>query len=300
MATTASGAAWRDETLLRHSIAHFENTGVFVPPDEFGRRVDEIVHSGEGGAGCFVGIGRLLGRLLGPTSAVTERAAATVPQKTQRTSTGAKAASKPSVASARLATASEAIDARIAALNAKAGAQRAAARAAMAAADKRGALLALKRAKHLEKQAEVASQSAIVVESQMEALEMSEVQRSVALALSGAVKGMKRGTKGLLDKAETAVEGAQELGDLQNDISAVFSELSTTVQPDLDHDDLEEELLELMAEQPEPGAPEVARASEASLLSGTIDLYPAAPPSGGRAQSRPEEQRLHEALVHPM
>ena len=42
MPATASDAAWRQEALLRHSIAHFEHTGAFVPPEDFGRRVDEV------------------------------------------------------------------------------------------------------------------------------------------------------------------------------------------------------------------------------------------------------------------
>ena len=135
-------------------------------------------------------------------------------------------------------------------------------------------------------------------------METNEVQRAVSLALSSAVKGTKRRTKGLLSRAEDAVEGASELADLGSDLSAVFGELGQAGGNDFDDDELTAELevracaclcvcawvWTLLAlctqamvgadvDAPEEAAVATASAAAArdSPLSGTIEYYPVAP-----------------------
>ena len=77
-------------------------------------------------------------------------------------------------------------------LYAKAGASRSKAKALMAQGKKQEAMLALKRAKALEKQAEVAASTHAAIEQQQEMLQSSALQREVASALSASIATTKR------------------------------------------------------------------------------------------------------------
>ena len=141
-------------------------------------------------------------------------------------------------------------------LYAKAGASRSKAKAMMAQGKKQEAMLALKRAKALEKQAEVAASTHAAIEQQQEMLESSALQREIASALSASIATTKKRTKGLLEKAESAVDGSAELHDVAQEINEVMGGLAKV--DDYDEDDLMEEL-ELLAREPgEEAAPEAA------------------------------------------
>jgi len=175
-------------------------------------------------------------------------------------------------------------------LYAKAGASRAKAKSLMAQGKKQEAMVALKRAKALEKQAEVAASTHAAIEQQKDMLESSALQREVASALSASIATTKRKTKGLLEKAETAVDDSAELRDAVGDISDVMSGLAKA--DDYDEDDLLEEL-ELLAQSPEdeaapeqePAAALKAEVSPQAIVVG-IDpaLYPSAPKRGEQKQ----------------
>jgi hypothetical protein len=270
-------ATTHEEALLRRSIAHFEATGSFMPPEAFaigGSMGLSGLADDEGRApGCFVGALRLFGLLPRAALAGAEPAAA--------------AASKPaSAASARLDKVHSDIEKRSATLCERAAALRASARAQMAAGDKRTALASLKRCKLVEKQAESAMNTSMMLEQQMDMLEMTAVQRSVATALSGATKSAKRGTKGLLSKAENAVESAEELSELQTDVSTVLGELGGSVGAEYDDDELAAEL-QSMLEEPDAtataaAAPAAVVAADTSLFSSGIESFPSVPVHGNQ------------------
>ena len=188
-------------------------------------------------------------------------------------------------ANARLEKAATQMENHAEQLYAKAGASRAKAKAMMAQGKKPEAMAALKRAKALEKQAEVAASTHAAIEQQKDMLESSLVQREVATALSASIATTKKKTRGLLEKAERAVDGSAELKDAADEISEVMGGLATNDQ--YDEDDLLEEL-ELMQREGQAGAapeaaPVAAKAEvEPQAIVVGIDpaLYPEAPRSG--------------------
>ena len=151
-------------------------------------------------------------------------------------------------------------------LYAKAGASRSKAKALMAQGKKQEAMLALKRAKALEKQAEVAASTHAAIEQQQEMLQSSALQREVASALSASIATTKKKTKGLLEKAESAVDGSAELRDVAEEINEVMGGLAKA--DDYDEEDLLEEL-ELLAREPddEEATAAAAAAAEEALPS---------------------------------
>jgi hypothetical protein len=200
-------------------------------------------------------------------------------------------------ANARLEKAAEQMENHAEQLYAKAGASRSKAKALMAQGKKAEAMVSLKRAKALEKQAEVAASTHAAIEQQKDMLESSALQREVATALSASIASTKQKTKGLLEKAENAVDGSAELRDAVDDISEVMGGLNTNDQ--YDEDDLLEEL-QLMAQEEEEEAPEVASVPSAkaevepqAIVVG-IDpaLYPKAPVAARRSKKREAKQRL--------
>ena len=209
-------------------------------------------------------------------------------------------------ANARLEKAAEQMEHHAEQLYAKASASRAKAKAMMAHGKKAEAMAALKRAKALEKQAEVAASTHAAIEQQKDMLESSALQREVATALSASIATTKQKAKGLLEKAESAVDSSAELKDVVDDINEVMGGLSTSDQ--FDEDDLLEEL-ELMqreAADEEEAAPEVAPAAakaevEPQAIVVGIDpaLYPKAPSSAAasarRSKRREGKQRLLDA-----
>jgi len=184
-------------------------------------------------------------------------------------------------ANARLEKAAEQMETHAEGLYAKAGAARAKAKAMMAQGKKQEAMGALKRAKALEKQAEAAASTHAAIEQQKDMLESSALQREVATALSASIATTKKKTRGLLEKAERAVDGSAELRDAADEISEVMGGLNTNDQ--FDEDDLLEEL-ELMQREVE----ETATSEDAVLASAEVEpqaivvgidpaLYPSAP-----------------------
>ena len=160
-------------------------------------------------------------------------------------------------------------------------------------------MVALKRAKALEKQAEVAASTHAAIEQQKDMLESSALQREVATALSASIATTKKKTKGLLEKAESAVDGSAELKDAVEDINEVMGGLSTTDQ--FDEDDLLEELELMQQETQEEAAPEVAHVTakaevepQAIVVGIDPELYPKAP-TAARRRAREAKQRLLDA-----
>ncbi len=196
---------------------------------------------------------------------------------------------------ARLEKAAEQMENHAEQLYAKAGASRSKAKALMGQGKKQEAMLSLKRAKALEKQAEVAASTHAAIEQQKEMLESSALQREVASALSASIATTKKKTRGLLEKAESAVDGSAELKDAVDDINEVMGGLARV--DDYDEDDLMEEL-ELLAREshmeaaaetaPTPTAkakPKAAEVEPQAIVVG-IDpaLYPNAPKKGEMKQ----------------
>ena len=193
-------------------------------------------------------------------------------------------------ANARLEKAAEQMEHHAEGLYAKAGASRAKAKAMMAQGKKQEAMGALKRAKALEKQAEVAASTHAAIEQQKDMLESSALQREVATALSASIATTKKKTRGLLEKAERAVDGSVELRDAADEISEVMGGLNANDQ--FDEDDLMEELELMQREAEEEATPEDSVAANAEVEPQAIvvgidpALYPSAPKSKREAKQK--------------
>ena len=111
----------------------------------------------------------------------------------------------------------------------------------------------------LEKQAEVGREHARRHRAAAGDAESSALQREVASALSASIATTKKKTRGLLEKAESAVDGSAELRDVAEEINEVMGGLAKA--DDYDEDDLLEEL-ELHAQR-ERGDGRAAAAEEA-------------------------------------
>jgi len=196
-------------------------------------------------------------------------------------------------ANARLEKAAEQMESHAEGLYAKAGASRAKAKAMMAQGKKPEAMVALKRAKALEKQAEVAASTHAAIEQQKDMLESSALQREVATALSASIATTKKKTRGLLEKAERAVDGSAELRDVADEISEVMGGLNTSDQ--FDDDDLMEEL-ELMqreAAEDEATSEDAATAkAEVEPQAIVVGIDPALFPSAPKAKREAKQKLL--------
>lgn len=203
---------------------------------------------------------------------------------------------------ARLEKAAEQMENHAEQLYAKAGANRSKAKALMSQGKKQEAMLALKRAKALEKQAEVAASTHAAIEQQQEMLQSSALQREIASALSASIATTKKRTKGLLEKAEDAVDGSAELRDAAEEINEVMGGLAKT--DDYDEDDLLDEL-EQMQREPDEEAVVEAAPTEAAAAKAEVEpqaivvgidpaLYPTAP-KAKREANREARQKLLEA-----
>ena len=203
---------------------------------------------------------------------------------------------------ARLEKAAEQMENHAEQLYAKAGANRSKAKALMGQGKKQEAMLALKRAKALEKQAEVAASTHAAIEQQQEMLQSSALQREIASALSASIATTKKRTKGLLEKAENAVDGSAELRDAAEEINEVMGGLAKA--DDYDEDDLLDEL-ERMQREPDEEAVAEAAPTEAATAKAEVEpqaivvgidpaLYPAAP-KAKREANREAKQKLLEA-----
>jgi hypothetical protein len=147
-------------------------------------------------------------------------------------------------ASERLQSAAANVEVHVQQLGEKASLARARAAQLMSEGNRAGALMALKKAKAAEKQLETAAATHAALESQVDVLAQSELQKQVASALSASVATTKKKTKGLLSKAETAVDEAIELKDFAEDVTAALGGLQAE---QFDEDELMAELEELAA-----------------------------------------------------
>ena len=147
-------------------------------------------------------------------------------------------------ASDKLANAAKSVEAHVEQLSEKASLARAKAAQLASSGKKAEAMASLKKAKLLEKQLETATQTHAALETQVDVLAQSALQREVASALSASVATSKKKSKGLLSRTETAVDEAAELKDLAEDISNAMGGLQNDV---FDEDELEAELAELSA-----------------------------------------------------
>jgi hypothetical protein len=193
-------------------------------------------------------------------------------------------------ANVRLGKAAEQMEMHAEQLYAKASASRSKAKALIAQGKKAEAMAALKRAKGLEKQAQVATSTHAAIEQQQDFLESSALQREVATALSASVAATKKKTKGLLEKAEGAVDDSAELRDAVDDISEVMGGLNTGDQ--YDEEDLMEEL-ELMAQEGEAAAaPEAAAQAEVEPQAIVVGIDPSLYPSAPRRNAEAKQKLL--------
>ena len=175
----------------------------------------------------------------------------------------------PKAVGSKLEQAGQAIELRIEKIEGKKMEAKAEAARLMKAGNKQGALRAMRKMKGVEKQVETLQASLSCVDRQVDALEVAEVQRTIASALKSSSKGMKAKKK-LLESAEQSVDAAGEMRDLADDLSTVMAELGSHANGDHDDDDLLAELEAMGAEDDPPPpvrvstpAQEAAKAMEA-------------------------------------
>lgn len=241
---TASYGAMRDITSVkakREAMDAMKSKEV-----QMAARIDALVRSGELSVdeedgsvrGCG---GRFFCGLLGLRRGAARSVSSTGEQRV-RTGTEARIfgqKGKTASAADRLNHAAESVEAHAGQLGERARAARVKAKELFAANKKPEAMAALKRAKALEKQLETASATHAALERQVDVLAESALQREVASALSASVASTKKKTKGLMSKAEDAVDGATELKDFADDIAQTLGTLQTDT---FDDDELLEEL----------------------------------------------------------
>lgn len=179
-------------------------------------------------------------------------------------------------ASDKLVNAAKSVEAHVELLSEKASLARARAAQLMSAGKKAEAMASLKKAKMLEKQLETATQTHAALETQVDVLAQSALQREVASALSASVSTSKKKSKGLLSRTETAVDEAAELKDLAEDISNAMGGLQNDV---FDEDELEAELAELSAPAVRTKAVKFAEVTpkDAGEIVVEMDAFPSAP-----------------------
>tara|TARA_B110000967_G_scaffold208452_1_gene260714 strand:- start:2267 stop:3253 length:987 start_codon:yes stop_codon:yes gene_type:complete len=234
-----------------------------------GKQIDKMISEGQhaqqgsavgcGGPGLCPSIGRGLARMLGLSRsagavATSEIEVGVEKPGVQRAMGGqvgmalfGKPLGKKGTAAGKLEAATSAMRARVEELDRRVATGKAASMAAMKAGNKQLAMRELKRAKMMEKQA-FSTQSALdAVEAQSDMLEQTALQREVASALGATAKSLKS-QKGLLSKAEDAVDAAAEMRDLHEDLSQVMAGLGESTSNDYDEDDLMEELQGMMAD----------------------------------------------------
>lgn len=142
-------------------------------------------------------------------------------------------------ATERLSQAAEALKNRLLQLESRAASEREEAKSAMKSGQKTSALRMLKRSKMTEKQVEAAQQSLLAIEQQVDLLAQAAMQKEIASALASSASGFKANKK-LVQNAEAAVDDAQEVRDMAEDLSNALSELGAT-----ENGDDEELMLEL-------------------------------------------------------
>ena len=178
----------------------------------------------------------------------------------------------------KLASAAKSVEAHVEQLSDKASLAKTRAAQLAAAGKKAEAMASLKKAKLLEKQLETATQTHAALETQVDVLAQSALQREVASALSASVATSKKRSKGRRSRTENAVDEAAELKDLAQDISQAMGGLQNDVW---DEDELEAELAELAAPAVSTKAvrfQEVTPESAGEVVAGVgVGAFPTAP-----------------------
>ena len=178
----------------------------------------------------------------------------------------------------KLQSAAASVATHVEQLEEKASLARARAAQLVSEGNKQGALMALKKAKAAEKQLETATATHAALESQVDVLAQSALQKEVASALSASVASTKKRTKGLLDKTETAVDEAIELKDFAEDVTAALGGLRVE---EYDEDELMAELEDMAAPAPAIATKKVTfhdEEAEAKPAAGVAaERFPAAP-----------------------
>ena len=174
---------------------------------------------------------------------------------------------KTMTAAERLAQAAESVQAHASQLSERSSAARARALELQMAGKKADALMALKRAKALEKQAATALSTHAALESQQDMLESSALQREIASALSASVASTKSKSKGLLSKTETAVDDAAELKDAFEEVTEALGGLQAQYGDD-DDEELLAELQSMVAEVPVAAPTEAVATASPPTISG--------------------------------
>lgn len=244
------------EDRLRYSIDLLDRTGRFIEPSNVDLREARAPHDPVAPIAATQGCVDLLERLFVRFSTGRPPPPA---NSTALAATEATAARPRRGKTVKLAQAVESVQSRVAGLEERALALRAQVGKHLADGQRSKAMLALKRAKGVEKQAHQAQATALALESQVDAIENQQMASQVTEALSAAMKSSKRSSKGLLNRAEGAMDDAHEIADLASDVGAMWGELNPTVL-DEDDDALEAELNEMVAEEPR-AAPEAADAA---------------------------------------
>lgn len=207
--------------------------------------------------------------------------------------------SKKSKSVDRLATTGEAVRARADALQAKVDELRQEAFVLNTEGKKKEAVTMLRRSKPIQKQLETALASAEALDLQVLVLEDASLQKEVTSALSASVKKVKRGTKNLLKTTESAVDGAEEVRDLAEDVSQALGGLRAHE----DEDDLLDELQSMMMDDaggppPLPDSIKTGVAvTEPVAASIPIAQYPIVPTQSLRARKKEEKSGLLSAGV---
>ena len=232
-----------------------------------GKHIDRVIYEAQtaqegatlgcAGSGVCPAIGRTMARVLGLShqrQAVATSPLATASEGPSKRASGSEvsravfalAPSLKKTPQTKLAAATQSMLVRVQSLEKRALEAREAAQTQMKAEKKQDALRHLKRAKLLEKQAASTQTALDALEAQSDMLEQTALQKEVAVALGATAKSLKK-EKGLLSKAEDAVDAASEMRDLHDDITQVMSGLGDATSNDFDEDDLMLEL-EQMAE----------------------------------------------------
>jgi len=238
-----------------------------------GKQIDKLIAEGQvnndavsvgcGGRGLFPSMCRGISRFLGishrvgavstkevevaacaPSSARTASKKVTSGSDISRAVLGL-AASKKKTPQSKLAAAADAMKARVESLDARAAECRSIAQKQMQAGNKTAAMRELKRSKALEKQAMSTQGAMDALEAQSDMLEQTALQKEVAAALGATAASLKK-EKGLLSKAEDAVDAAHEMRDMHEDLTQVMSGLGDAASADFDEDDLMQELEQMV------------------------------------------------------
>ena len=122
---------------------------------------------------------------------------------------------------------------------------------------KQQALRSLKRAKGYEKQVQQNQGALDALEQQVDMLAQSEMQRTIADALSHSSKGIQK-HKDLLKHAENAIDGATEVRDFADDLNGVIGDFASGSTNDFDDDELMAELNAMVETAPPPNPPQNA------------------------------------------